>query len=100
MRFHVATALLCALSISMGYGQGNPKNLNADINNFVPVSPNAASLGKFGNIPVSYYTGLPSIEVPIYTIEQGNIKLPIKLSYHAGGLKFRKSHHGWDWDLR
>lgn len=89
MRFHVATALLCALSISTLYGQGNPSynRFNADINNFIPVSPNAASLGKFGNIPVSYYTGLPAIEVPIYTIEQGDIKLPIKLSYHAGGIK-------------
>lgn len=50
-------------------------------------SPTAASLGKYGDIPVSYHTGIPEISVPIYTVRSGSLKLPISLSYHASGLK-------------
>jgi len=50
-------------------------------------SPNAASLGKFGELPVGYYTGIPSINVPLYEINTGGIKVPITLDYHAGGVK-------------
>ncbi|MFZ6012452.1 MAG: hypothetical protein ACOYXT_19060 [Bacteroidota bacterium] len=59
----------------------------ADLMNFVPVSPNAAALGKFGNTPVSYYSGTPTIEIPLYDIAQKSLKVPIKLSYHAGGIR-------------
>src|SRR6476660_9420767 len=50
-------------------------------------SPNAASLGKYGDIPISYNTGTPQISIPIYTAESGSVKLPVSLSYHASGLK-------------
>ena len=52
-----------------------------------PQTPEAAALGKFGDIPVGYYTGVPKIELPIYTIQSGSLSLPISLSYHAGGVK-------------
>ena len=29
-------------------------------------SPNAASLGKYGEMPVSLYSGVPQISIPIY----------------------------------
>ena len=35
-------------------------------------STNAASLGKYGDIPVNYHTGLPNIDIPIYTVEFGS----------------------------
>ncbi|HEY4061757.1 MAG TPA: hypothetical protein VGM30_07640 [Puia sp.] len=57
-------------------------------------SPTAASLGKYGDIPVSYHTGIPQIGIPIYTIEAGSLKLPISLSYHASGLKVQEPG-GW-----
>jgi len=50
-------------------------------------APEVASLGKFGNIPVSNSTGVPSINIPITTINVGAIDLPISLDYHAGGIK-------------
>ncbi|MDR3714032.1 MAG: hypothetical protein P4L51_14525 [Puia sp.] len=50
-------------------------------------SPTAASLGKFGDIPVNYHTGVPQIGIPIYTVQSGSLKLPIGLSYHASGIK-------------
>ena len=67
----------------------------------VPPSPEAASLGKFVEVPVSYYTGLPNISVPLYTIESGEIKLPIQVSYHARGIQVSEiaSQVGIGWAL-
>jgi hypothetical protein len=64
-------------------------------------SPTAASLGKYGDIPVSYHTGIPNIGIPIYTVQSRTLKLPISLSYHAGGLKVQEnaSWVGTNWSL-
>ncbi len=64
-------------------------------------SPNAASLGLYGEIPVSLYTGTPSIEIPIYEVNQNGFKFPISLSYHASGVR-PDQHPGWTglgWNL-
>lgn len=53
----------------------------------IPPSPDVSSLGKFGEIPVGLYSGIPSIDVPIYTISAKNINVPIGISYHAGGIR-------------
>ena len=53
----------------------------------VPPSPNASSLGKFGEWPVSLYTGLPDISVPIYTLKSRSLSVPISLSYHPAGVR-------------
>jgi hypothetical protein len=50
-------------------------------------SPNASSLGKYADIPISYHTGLPQINIPLYTVKAGPLELPISVSYHASGLK-------------
>lgn len=64
-------------------------------------SPNAAALGKFGDIPVNYHTGIPTIDIPLYTVQEGNISVPVSLSYHAGGLKVdeQASSVGAGWAL-
>lgn len=65
------------------------------------LSPNATGLGEYGEIPVSLYTGIADISIPIYTINYHNHELPISLSYHGGGVKV-DSHPGWvglDWVL-
>jgi hypothetical protein len=64
-------------------------------------SPNAASLGIFGEIPVSLYTGVPQIGVPLHTLEEGKISVPISLNYHASGVR-PNQHPGWvgmGWNL-
>ena len=67
----------------------------------VPPSPNAAALAKYVEMPVSTTTGIPNISVPIYTINEGQISLPINLSYHAGGIKVEEiaSWVGLGWSL-
>jgi hypothetical protein len=67
----------------------------------IPPSPNAASLGIFGEIPVSLYTGVPSISIPIYTIKSGDITVSLSLDYHASGIKVAQesSWVGLGWAL-
>jgi YD repeat-containing protein len=64
-------------------------------------SANAASLGKYGDIPVSYHTGTPEISIPIYTVKQGSLSLPISLSYHSSGVRVSEvaSWVGLGWSL-
>lgn len=64
-------------------------------------SPNAAALGKYGDIPVSYHTGVPNITIPLYTLKEGGLTLPLQLAYHASGLKVDEnaSWVGAGWSL-
>lgn len=57
----------------------------ANLMNLTPISPTASSLGKYGSIPVSTYTGTPNISIPLHSINLNTFSLPISLSYHAGG---------------
>jgi YD repeat-containing protein len=66
-----------------------------------PLSPNAAALWKYTELPVNMYTGIPSISIPIYEIKSGNMSVPISLSYHAGGIRYadQASWVGLGWNL-
>lgn len=81
--------------------KGNAQDTTNTIGHVSIASPTAASLGKYGDIPVSYHTGLPNVDIPIYTVESGSLKLPISLSYHASGLKVQEqaSWVGAGWAL-
>src|SRR5262245_2688761 len=57
-------------------------------------SPTAASLGKFGDVPVSYFTGIPQISIPLFTAKGRTLELPVSLSYHASGIKLEEIG-GW-----
>lgn len=52
----------------------------------IPPSPEAASLGKFGNVPVSLFTGTPKMSIPFYELKGNTLSLPIQLSYNASGF--------------
>jgi len=60
----------------------------------IPPSPEAASLGKFGEIPVSTYTGIPNISIPLHQIQYRDVNIPITMSYHAGGIRVEEEA-GW-----
>ncbi len=53
----------------------------------IPLSPGAAAIAKYGEIPVSHFTGVPNISLPIYHIKLKDLNLPLSLNYHAGGNK-------------
>lgn len=64
-------------------------------------TPNTASLGRFGDVPVSYYTGRPQVGVPIYTLKVRDFSLPVSLSYDTGGVLVNSlpSWVGQNWTL-
>lgn len=66
------------------------------------VTPNTWSFLKYGEFPVSEYSGHPDINIPIYTIQDGSAVLPISLDYHPGGIKVAEeaSWVGLGWTLR
>ncbi|MEM9077783.1 MAG: RHS repeat domain-containing protein [Bacteroidota bacterium] len=69
---------------------------------FVPPSPEAAALAKFVNTPVNYSNGLPSITIPLYTIQtRTGLSIPISLSYHASGIRVNEhaTQVGLGWKL-
>jgi len=65
------------------------------------LSPNAANLGLYGDIPVSLYTGTPEISIPLYELQIYDFTLPISLNYHAAGVQVdqRPSWVGMGWSL-
>ena len=50
-------------------------------------SPQSAAYARYGEYPVDHSTGVPKIEIPIYTLNTGDYELPISISYHASGIK-------------
>ncbi|MCS3533060.1 hypothetical protein [Chryseobacterium sp. JUb7] len=72
---------LCVLLSCLGYSQihKGPKNV-------FPYAPETSSLLKYQETPVSNYTGIPNISIPIYTVKSGDVEVPITLTYHAGGV--------------
>lgn len=54
---------------------------------YMPQSPNAQAVARAIDIPVNYYTGLPNISIPLYTVQVGSISVPITLSYQGGGIR-------------
>lgn len=87
MRLFYITFFVQILFFQHLYGQSSIGFGKESTVSILPVSPEAASLQKFSEIPVSNYTGIPQISVPIYTIRKGDVVVDISLSYHAGGNK-------------
>ncbi len=69
--------------------------------NVIPPSPEAAGLGRFGNLPVSLFTGTPQIGIPLYNLKGNSLSLPIQLSYNAGGFNPQDvaGWAGYEWNL-
>lgn len=56
-------------------------------------SANVASLGTYGELPVSHFTGVPDISIPLYTLKGNRLELPVSVSYHPA---LRPDQHpGW-----
>ncbi len=86
------------LIITSGFTVVGQPEIASDL---IPQSPNAYSLGKYGDIPVSHYTGVPNINIPIYSLAEKDVSVDISLSYHASGIKVDElaSWVGLGWSL-
>lgn len=56
-----------------------------DMTNY-PTTPQTSSLFKAIAAPVSYYTGQPDVSIPIYTISQDGVEVPIGISFNTSGI--------------
>ncbi len=77
LTFVVAAA--AAMADNRGYAPHNFTQL--------PPSPTVSSLDGGLDIGVSYATGQPDINIPIYEVRQGALSIPISIAYHSGGIK-------------
>ncbi|MDB9837112.1 hypothetical protein OAC51_09480 [Flavobacteriaceae bacterium] len=65
-------------------------------------SPDVAAIGLYGKTPVSLSRGSIDISVPIHTLKEGNIQIPISLNYNSTGVKVNQlpSSVGTNWSLQ
>lgn len=49
--------------------------------------PEVANLGIFSTTPVSHFTGIPDISIPLYELKSGKFTLPVSASYHLASVK-------------
>jgi len=66
-------------------------------------SPTVASLARFGDVPVSLFTGTPRISIPVFTLNSGmeSMDMAISLDYDASGILMNAlpSWTGYNWTL-
>ncbi len=90
--------MLCILAILgpiAGYSQDEQS-----IDRYFPPTPTAASLGEYGEVPVSLYTGTPNVSIPIWTLQGRELSVPISLSYSPGvKVEDKASWVGLGWSL-
>lgn len=91
----------CVLVLFIVVILSSKAQVSYDFLNILPASPTSAELAKYAEIPVSCYTGIPDITIPLYTVQCGDITMPITLSYHAGGIRVAQvaSWVGLGWSL-
>jgi len=69
--------------------------------NYAPQSPNSAGLLNIQEYAINFATGVPDISIPIFTVQEGDLSLPITLRYHAGSHRISEqaSWVGWGFSL-
>lgn len=97
--FIIITGNLVAICLHGMAQSTNPStNTNSTI---IPPPPNVASFLKEANVPVSNYNGTEQVTIPLYTLEEGDLKIPLSVSYYNNGLKVNEeaSWVGFGWNL-
>ena len=77
---HKRIAFLCMLLPCTLWGQTDRTSPTGRIEF---LSPEAASLMRYVDYPVSHLTGVPDIRIPLHTVQIGKISLPLTLMFHT-----------------
>ena len=77
---HKRIAFLCMLLPCTLWGQTDRTSPTGRIE-FLP--PEAASLMRYVDYPVSHLTGVPDIRIPLHTVQIGKMSLPLTLMFHT-----------------
>ncbi|WP_080778886.1 hypothetical protein [Chryseobacterium phocaeense] len=83
--------------------QGEGKSYVGNINEMFSAAPTSNNLMKFEEVPVSHYTGIPDINIPLIAIPttNKNVKIDVQLRYHPLNAKpeDRSGETGLGWSL-
>lgn len=98
------TLLICGLLLAvLAVDADNTSGLTTDMlrPQFSNLTPEAASLGRYGAFQVSEYSGTANISIPLYTVKSGDVSFPITLYYDATGIKVEQDATmvGLGWNL-
>ncbi len=76
-------------------------NFGQELPRLSPPTPEVAAMGKFIDIPVSLHTGTPNISIPLMSISEQGIDVPVSINYHSSGIKVNEiaSRVGLGWAL-
>ncbi len=106
MRKHFLIALFFAvLQVHAQNDSGDPTQIDYT-SELVKIAkaaqgPEAAFFTKYGNTPVSLYTGTPNVSIPLYEHKGREFNLPMQLVYDAQAIKVEEqaSWVGLHWNL-
>ncbi|GAB5410185.1 MAG: hypothetical protein BalsKO_25500 [Balneolaceae bacterium] len=79
----VLTSVLLVWMLCFGLSKTG-KSQTTDIG--IP-SPTAAGLGEYVKAPLNLSKGTAQINVPLFTVSDGNLSVPISLTYNSSGVK-------------
>lgn len=86
----------------VSYSQDNPiRNQVASLDRVVLPSPEVTAMQRYGNWPMGNYTGTASINIPLFELSSGRLKLPVSLAYSSSGTRTNDvgSNMGLGWVL-
>jgi RHS repeat-associated protein len=85
MRTRLLSSLLLALAAATVHAPPGHAQFGTSRASFT--APTAATLGRFGEVPVALYTGQPDISIPLFTAAGRELQLPVTLRYQGGGVR-------------
>ncbi len=67
----------------------------------LPPSPNATSIAKFVESPVSYYRGSANVNIPLFNVQTADLSINISIQYDTKGVRVGEiaSSVGAGWSL-
>ncbi|MFY1048478.1 hypothetical protein [Chryseobacterium sp. GP-SGM7] len=98
----ILIALLFSIAVNFTAQDFGNKDIG-DINRIFLPPPTANNLMKFEEVPISYYTGIPDISIPLFNIPTNSkdINLNAQLKYHplSAKPKDKAGEQGLGWNL-
>lgn len=100
MNIKVKRLLLLALLLGTTQIKAQ-QTTNLQLPVILPPAPNAAELGKYGNIPINHSTGSVNYNIPLLNVASGALKVNLSVAYNSGGIKVDQiaSRAGMGWVL-
>ncbi|MBO6524851.1 MAG: RHS repeat protein [Balneolaceae bacterium] len=94
--FKLAFLLMLLFEFDFAFAQNQQDMMNA-----FPPSPEAAALGKYGEIESNLYEGKANISIPIYEYSVNGFTLPISLDYTTSAIRVDQiaTNVGLGWTL-